>query len=207
MVPKTPSLWQLAGVEARAFRPRDRHQEGGNVPSRVAFRAAMLIALGAFDRRVHASGQAVCLLAPRWLRVLVLTGGAIVLAGVMSAVSPPLGWALIAVVLVVFVPVAVRAAIAFPATNRLRRMGPPGRRVYVHSVASTRPGAGAELLSSLAGEADQKGWLLVLDAANERLEGYYARFGFARSGAVSMPDGSRRVRMWRPPQDRGRWPS
>jgi len=85
----------------------------------------------------------------------------------------------------------------------LCRLGPRGRRrrVYVHSVASTRPGAGAELMTSLAGEADQKGWLLVLDAGNERLGTYYSRFGFARGGAVKMPDGNLRVRMWRQPQD------
>jgi predicted N-acetyltransferase YhbS len=86
---------------------------------------------------------------------------------------------------------------------RLGRTGPPGHRhqVYVHSVASTRPGAGAELMASLAGEADQKGWLLFLDAGNEELGTYYSRFGFARAGAVRMPDGTVRVRMWRQPQD------
>jgi hypothetical protein len=163
----------------------------------------MLIALGAFDRRVHASGQALCLLAPKWLRVVVLTTAAAVLAGLIGVLLPPLGWALSAVVVVVFVPLAARAAVALPATTRLHRMRPTGRHVYVHSLASTRPGAGAELLSALAREADQKGLLLVLDAGNEGLETYYVRFGFARAGAVRMPDGTRRVRMWRQPQDRG----
>jgi predicted GNAT superfamily acetyltransferase len=56
-------------------------------------------------------------------------------------------------------------------------------------------------MASLAGEADQKGWLLFLDAGNEELGTYYSRFGFARAGAVRMPDGTVRVRMWRQPQD------
>lgn len=197
-VQTSPSLWQLAGVEARALRERDERRG----PSMLAFRAAMLVALGAFDRRVHVSGQALCLLAPRWLRVAVFTIGATVLAGVAGAVLPPLGWGLSAAIALVFAPLAARAVMALPATARLHRMSPPGHHVYVHSVASTRPGAGAELLRVLAGEADEKGWWLVLDAGNEALETYYARFGFARRGAVRMPDGTRRVRMWRQPSKR-----
>ena len=199
-VPPAPSLWQLADVEALAFRAGI----GCRAPSRFVFKAAMLIALGAFDRRVHSSGQAVCLLAPRRLRVVLATSAALVLAGLIGAVLPPLGWALLALTALVFLPLAVQAARALPARTRLSRIGPPGhrRRIYVHSVASTRRGAGAELMTSLAGEADQKGWLLVLDADNERLGTYYSRFGFARGGAVTMPDGTVRVRMWRPPQGR-----
>jgi hypothetical protein len=171
------------------------------------FKTGMLIALGAFDRRVHPSGQAVCLLAPRWPRLVLSTTGAVVIAGLIGAVLAPLGWALLVLTALVFLPLAVRATMALPAKRRLGRIGPPGRRrhIYVHSVASTRPGAGAELMTLLAGEADQKGWLLVLDAENENLGAYYLRFGFARGGAVSMPDGTVRVRMWRQPQDgRGR---
>ncbi|MGP8205252.1 MAG: hypothetical protein ACLQVK_04200 [Acidimicrobiales bacterium] len=197
-VPTVPSMWQLADVEALAF----RGDGGGTVTSRLAFKTATLIALSAFDRRVHPSGQAVCLLAPRWLRLVSSTTGAVVLAGLIGAVWPPLGGALLVLTAVVLLPLAVRATVALPARRRLRRVGPPGRRryVYVHSVASTRPGAGAELMTSLAGEADQKGWLLVLDAGNESLGAYYAKFGFARGGAVRMPDGTVQVRMWRQPQ-------
>jgi hypothetical protein len=198
-VTSAPSLWQLAQVEDQAFRGADR----SGTPSRLAFGAATLVALAAFDRRVHSSGQAVCLLGPRWARVALCLTGAVVLAGVTGAVVPVLGWALLALTVLVFLPLAGRATRALPAKVRLCRLGPRGRRrrVYVHSVASTRPGAGAELMTSLAGEADQKGWLLVLDAGNERLGTYYSRFGFARGGAVKMPDGTLRVRMWRQPQD------
>ena len=170
--------------------------------------AGMLVALGAFERRVHSSGQAVCLLAPRWPRLAIFTAGGVVGVGIIGALSPALGGALLALTALAFLPLAVRAAIALPATRRLHRIGPPGRHLYVHSVASTRAGAGAELLGSLAVEADEKGWLLALDAGNASLETYYSRFGFTRGGAVRMPDGRRQVRMWRPPQgqsqDRGR---
>jgi hypothetical protein len=130
--------------------------------------------------------------------------GATVLAGFIGAVSAPLGWALSSAIVLLLAPLAVRGTVMLPATVRLRRTGPPGRHLYVHSVASTRPGAGAELLASLATEADQKGWSLVLDADNKKLETYYVRFGFARSGRTGMPARAGRVRMWRQPQDRER---
>jgi hypothetical protein len=48
-------------------------------------------------------------------------------------------------------------------------------------------------------EADAKGWSLLLDASNEKLAEYYGKFGFCAMGpTVRMPDGSQRVRMWRP---------
>ncbi len=117
---------------------------------------------------------------------------------------PLLGWVLLALTALVSLPLAVSATRALPARVRLDRIGPHGHRhhVYVHSVASTRPGAGAELMASLAGEADRKGWLLFLDADNEKLASYYSRFGFARGGAVTMPNGTVRARMWRLPEDR-----
>lgn len=195
-MPTAPSLWRLAAVETEAFVGRDRR----NAVSKAALTAGMLVALGAFERRVHSSGQAVCLLAPRWRRLVIFTTGAVVGAGIIGALFPWAGAALLALTAVVFLPLAVRATVALPATRRLHRIGPPGRHVYVHSVASTRPGAGAELLGSLAVEADEKGWLLALDAGNESLETYYSKFGFTRGGAVRMPNGSRRVRMWRQPE-------
>jgi hypothetical protein len=199
-VTTAPSLWQLAGVEAQAFSRRNRR----NAPVKVAFQAAMAIALGAFDRRVHPSGQAVCLLAPRWRRLVGPGLGGVVAAVLIGAAMPLAGWLLLASTALVCLPSAVRATRALPARVRLGRIGPPGHRhgVYVHSVASTRPGAGAELMASLAGEADQKDWLLYLDADNEELATYYSRFGFARGAAVRMPDGTVRVRMWRPPHSR-----
>jgi hypothetical protein len=199
MMHGAPLAWQLAGVEVQAFRGGAK----ANAPSKAAFMAAMLIAVSMFDRRAHSSGQAVCLLAPRKVRVVAGTTGAVLLVGLSGALLPPLGWAVLVSMAFVFLPFALRATLALPARVRLRRMGPVGRHVYVHGVASTRPGAGAELMRSLAGEADEKSWLLVLDAANEKLERYYSQFGFVGGGAVRMPDGTGQVRMWRRPQARG----
>jgi hypothetical protein len=112
-----PSLWQLAQVEAQAFRGADR----SGTPSRLAFGAATLVALAAFDRRVHSSGQAVCLLGPRWARVAMCSTGAVVLAGVTGAVVPVLGWALLALTALVFLPLAGRGTRALPAKVRLCR--------------------------------------------------------------------------------------
>jgi hypothetical protein len=112
-----------------------------------------------------------------------------------------------AVVAVVFAPAAVLAVRALPARQQLRRMGPTGDTVYLHSLAGKTPGAGAELMRTVAGEADGKGWLLVLDADNERLAQYYECFGFTRLGApVTMPNGGRTIRMWRPIPQRARRP-
>ncbi len=203
-MPAAPSLWQLSEVEAQAF-GRGHHRR---VPAKVAFRAAMVVALGAFERRVHPSGQAVCLLAPRWRRVVGCSLGAVVCAALIGAVVPVLGWVMLALSALVSLPFAARAARALPARVRLGRTGPsPGRRaVYVHSVASTRPGAGADLLTSLADEADEAGWWLYLDADNGDLAAYYSRFGFSWAGAVRMPNGTVRARMWRQPQGSRRRP-
>ena len=97
-------------------------------------------------------------------------------------------------------PFAIGAVKARPGRKELAKLTPPGRHVYVHSVASQLPGAGAQLLRGLTQEANDKGWSLVLDASNERLVRYYEQFGFVVRGAgVRMPDGARHVRMWRPP--------
>jgi len=107
------------------------------------------------------------------------TAAGVVGTGIIGALSPWAGGALLVLTASVFLPLAARATVALPATRRLHRIGPPGRYVYVHSVASTRPGAGAELLASLTVEADEKGWMLALDAGNETLGTYYSRLGFA----------------------------
>ena len=190
------SLWQLAGVEVRAFAGRDT----GSVPERVVFRAAILLSLIAYARRVHPSGRALCLLWLRPLRVLVAMMGLILLVCTAGAVYYILGVAISAVMAAALLPFAIGAVRARPGRKELAKLTPPGRHVYVHSVASQLPGAGAQLLRGLTQEANDKGWSLVLDASNERLVQYYEQFGFVVRGAgVRMPDGARHVRMWRPP--------
>ncbi len=190
------SLWQLAGVEVRAFRGRD----AGSVPGRVVFRAAILLSLVAYARRVHPSGRALCLLWLRPLRVVVAMMALISLVCAAGALYSVLGVAIAAVMAAALLPFTVGAVKARPGRKELAKLTPPGRHVYVHSVASQLPGAGAQLLRGLTQEADDKGWSLVLDASNEKLVRYYQQFGFVVRGAgVRMPDGARYVRMWRPP--------
>jgi hypothetical protein len=87
---------------------------------------------------------------------------------------------------------------AAPPTHGL--MPRPTHQVEVHMVASEEPGAGRALLAKVADEADRNGWALVLDAANERLTGYYRGLGFEPIGpAADMPFGERVTRMVRQP--------
>jgi hypothetical protein len=160
----------------------------------------MLVAVALCERRVHRSGRAFCLLGPRWSRVIVASAALVVAAAAASVLSPALSLLALAVLSMPSVPAAVQGFRALPAKARLRAGAPRARHVYVHSVASTLPGAGAELLSALVQEADEQAWSLALDASNERLARYYEGFGFAATGGpVTMPDGSRHTRMWRSP--------
>lgn len=189
------SLWQLAGVEAEAFGARLGRRHG----RAVSLRVAMLAALVVYERRTHPSGRAVCLLQLRPGRVCAGMAGLLVLVGAAGAVSAYACAGLAATITALLLPGAVVAARSVGARARLRRSLPVGAHVYVHSVASTLPGAGAELLREVVAEADRKGWALVLDASNRELAMYYEQFGFvARGEAVKMPDGSDHLRMWRP---------
>ena len=196
-------LIYLTRLEVGAF---SRFQKR-SAAQRLSFAAAMALSLCVYQRRVHAGGAAVCLLEPRRARVVAgLLGTALVLGGAGYA-FPAAAAVLMAVVAGVFAPAAVLAVRAIPARRRLRWRGPTGDTVYLHSLAGKTPGAGAELMRTVAGEADSKGWLLVLDADNERLARYYEGFGFARRGApVAMPNGGRMIRMWRPIPQRARRP-
>jgi hypothetical protein len=87
-----------------------------------------------------------------------------------------------------------------PSTNGLTAC--PAHQVEVRMVASEEPGAGRALLAALAVEADRNGWVLVLDAANDRLTVYYRALGFLPTGKPArMPFGERVTRMVRQPSD------
>jgi hypothetical protein len=198
------SVWHLAAVEARAFAPTE---DPGHV-RRFRSKIAILLALTLYERRTHPSGHAVCLLRLRRTRFFIVVTGVLVLVFAAAAVSPYAGAALATTLIGLVSPGAIRAVRALGAEARLRRLSPPGAHVYVHSLASTLPGAGAELLRELAREADCKRWSLVLDAGNEKLAKYYENLGFlALTPAVQMPDGSSHLRMWRPAPavDRGNY--
>jgi hypothetical protein len=189
------SLWLLAGVQAAAFNGANRNAK----TKQFHLRTAMLLALTVYDRRAHPSGQAVCLLGLRKGRFILLVAGLVLLIATAGLLSPYAGSALAALVLAILMPVVVGAFRARAANNQLKRLTPSGRYVYVHSLASTLPGAGAALLHELIREKDENGCSLALDASNEKLVTYYAKFGFVAQGdAVRMPDGSRHTRMWRP---------
>jgi hypothetical protein len=79
----------------------------------------------------------------------------------------------------------------------------PARQVEVHMVASEERCAGHALLAAVAVEADRNDWSLVLDAANDRLAGYYRSLGFEAIGPTAdMPFGERVTRMVRRPSAR-----
>jgi hypothetical protein len=75
----------------------------------------------------------------------------------------------------------------------------------VHSVASVSPGAGARLLGGLNDQADAKGTVLLLDAANEEVAAkVYRPLGYVVTGeAVQTAWGERRVPMVRYPRQGG----
>ncbi len=159
----------------------------------------MFLALAVYERRTHPSGRAVCLLRLRHPRLIAFVAALVLAIIGVGLLLAPAGIALAIVIVGLLLPGSLDAIRARAGKSRLERLMPPGQHRYLHSLASTLPGAGADLLRELTGEADRKGWSLSLDANNERLVGYYVKFGFTALGpAVPMPDGSCRVRMWRP---------
>lgn len=189
------SLLDLAGVVASAF---DRVEPRGPL-GRLARRVDALIALLGYERRVHESGRALCLVGLRWGRVTATTAALVVVAAIASAISEVAAATLVVVTVFMFLPLGVAAARSLPSRARLSGQTPRGRHRYVHSLASTKRGAGADVLRALCVEADVKHWSLVLDAGSEQLVGYYEAFGFRRCGSgVRMPRGRVHVRMVRP---------
>lgn len=201
-----PGFWRCLRVEATAFRARKR-RDGIAGPARgLAGLAAIALALWAYERRASPNGRAVCLLGPRWPRLVAGGLGAILAAGVVGALCPVAAYLVVASISACLFPVVVRAVRAVPAGRSLPAMAPLGPHLYLHSLASTAPGAGAELVQLVSRETDAAGRALVLDAGNEKLLHYYEALGFRALGPwAPMPKGEARVRMWRPvggPPDR-----
>ena len=198
---RQPSLVQLSGVVVEAFDRVERF----NMVRRAALRAGTLVALLVYERRVHDSGQAVCLLGLRWLRVAAGMGALMLTTVLAAAVSPDAAVTLVIVVAVVLLPLGMAGARALPAQMRLAHRTPRGRHKHVYSLASAKRGAGRELMLTVCREADAEGWSLVLDAGSERLVGYYKTFGFHACGLpIKMPNGRHHVRMCRPSRARER---
>jgi len=192
----TASLWRLVRVEVNAFNRTLPMTRG----ARIAFAGETSLALWAYHRRVHPSGRAVCLLGLRPGRVVAAAAAFTLTIGALGALAPMAAGAVCTCIAAVLSPSAARAARALPARSRLRQASRPGPHVFLHSLASTQPGAGAELVRSVTDEADQKGWTISLEAASEQLADYYECLGFqAQSAPVPVPGGGRHISMCRPP--------
>jgi hypothetical protein len=193
--PAKHSMWHLAGVQASAF----NRANGLGRRAPLTLRLSMFLALAVYERRTHPSGQAVCLLRLHHCRLTAFVAALVLGVIGVGLLLPYAGIALASLIVALLLPRSFDALRARSGKSQLERLMPPGQHRYLHSLASTLPGGGAELLREVTGEADRKGWTLSLDASNEKLVGYYAKFGFSALGlAVTMADGSCHVRMWRP---------
>lgn len=203
--------WRLSEVEAEAFLNTPQAREQWPWCRRRCLRVAMWLTLIVCERRVNETGSGLCLLNPTskgaWCRAVTKTaalGGALAAATAFLALWwPPLPFLAGLGVLSILAPCAWSGWRNRHGRVQLRSLGPAGKAVYVHGVARrTGPdhrGAGGSVLTELASEADDRGWLLALDAAAPGLVAYYERFGFtALAPPVPMSWGAA-VRMVRAP--------
>lgn len=192
------SAWDMAGVQARAFGSRAGKSRLGETRMRLAIWIVTLT----HERREHPDGTAVCLLGPKAVRIAILLIATVLASLFVGDVGAEGGMALVLAVSWIMGPSAVRYG-----KRLLRSAGPhscgiPGGTVIVHSLASIRRGAGAELMVMLTDEADRRGWMLSLEADGEELVQYYERFGFRRVAETSLPVTERGVPMTRRPSCR-----
>jgi hypothetical protein len=198
-----PSRWTLAKTVVTAYASRPAF--AGVRPWLLRPTFWLQLVLG--DWRANPSGTAVCSLntgslltrIKATITVVALLAVAPTLV-IFSSVTWPLIVAL-ALLAIMYLPLARRSLTGIPARRRLRRTRPPGPLVFVHTVASIEPGAGRALLETVNTEADAKGWTMTLDAANENLARYYTQLGYQPLGPpVLMPYGERVVPMIRHPE-------
>ena len=114
-----------------------------------------------------------------------------------------LPWCVVIILLAALGPCALAGFRNRAATKQLASLGPKGLYVYVHGVARVpgcqHKGEAALVLARLAEEADQRGWLLALDAGASRLVDYYRQFGFEPMGQPVHTTWGTAVRMVRRP--------
>jgi hypothetical protein len=220
-------VWQLSGTAASRFFDLPYARYVLPVPGRrLIIRVMCFTTLAWGGWRANASGTAVCGLTgagssrqrPAAVAVCALAG--------VTVLAVWVGWlALWSAVGLIVVPVLTflasaglitvlvwRATSVGRAKSKLGKLDSavaspahgalvcPARQVEVHMVASEEPGAGRALLAEVAVEADRNGWVLVLDAANDRLTTYYQGLGFLPiERSADMPFGERVTRMVRQP--------
>lgn len=202
------SVWELTTLAVRAFRDQPQSRMQWPILRTLCLRVLLLASLTTSERRVHADGDAFCVLTLSSVRTR-LTGAAVgVGCGItialslvlLASFSPLLLCCVLLAAAVVLLPSLVLTVRTTGSRDRLTASAPAGPLVGVHTVTSSRPGHGAEVIRMVALEADTNGWSLILDAANDRLADYYRQFGFRPCGeAVHMPWGERVVRMVRRP--------
>jgi len=145
---------------------------------RLVFAAQCAMALWLFERRCHPQGTAVCLLSPRPGRIALCAVAIVAAAVALGTISPLADVVVAAAVCASCLPTIPRAVRALPSRRWRHRASPPRPYLYLHSLASTKAGSGAELVRSVCAEADVRGTTLVLEAANQELVGYYSKLGF-----------------------------
>lgn len=202
--PQGRGPWALSRVAYQAFMDQPQTRRQWPIARSVTLRFMLIVSILTSEIRVHPSGRALCLLtlaSPRRNALAMLMIGAGL--GALSAMvlySPITFWLVVVLALILLVPSLSLSFSARHANATLRKASPRTSFVGVHTVASVQPGAGRELMLELNREADERGWTLVLDAANDALAGYYAGLGYEpRCEPVPMPWGERAVRMMRVP--------
>jgi hypothetical protein len=197
-------LWHIAGVAVDAFADQPQTRAQWPVARRLCLRMVLTCSVFAGTVRTNPAGSALCLLSgvpgrPRWKGPLLTVLLFLVASALVAAVSL-IFWVVAGLVAGFFGPQWVLSVRSRRARRVLIHGSPRDPYVGVHTVASVAPGEGRKLLLELNAEADEKGWTLVLDAANSALAGYYAGLGYtAIAGPVRMPWNESVVRMCRRP--------
>lgn len=203
-----PGIWALATVATAAFQGQPQTRLQWPLARRTCLRFMITLSILLADRRVHPSGRALCLLVrsknDHAGRAVALALSGLVVLGGLVLLAPWAFWAVAIAAAVLLGPQLLVSLRAHSARGQLAGTDLKGQCVGVHTVSSVLPGAGRQLMQSLNEEADRKGWVLMLDAANEPLAAYYAGLGYvAVSDPVPMPWGESTVRMMRSPTHGG----
>lgn len=214
-----PGRWgRLAAMHARAF-AREPSTAAMLPAPFVAVAVLWLVTFGMLAAGLGFTDspgrRALALVLPsRWHRSEVARAAVVVLAGALGVfgvvlaiglgpISGPVGFGLLAVLCVLAVPAGVSCVRGRAARARLRRARPTAPHWLVSGVcrAPGAPGAGAELMRSLCDAADREAVALALEAIAPELVTYYARFGFAPTGAAeTLPGGAVVTPMARAPR-------
>jgi hypothetical protein len=202
-------VWRVSRLLQEAFADSAQYRRA----RRGVVRAVMLVLAVAGEWRMNADATAVYFISPPPLRrrvyAALLAAATCAVLWVTVVTADRTAWVSLPVLgglLWLAWPLVKPSLASARLQRRLNRTRPAGRTVLVHSVASVRRGAGAELLRELHEQADANGWILVLDAANETVaDKVYRPLGYVPTGpGVATPAGPRQVPMARYPCYTGR---